>query len=193
MKKTKTILLFTFLLILVASITHAALLSKYVSITGYVTILPSEEPNTPPNKFACMNGGYINYVTLLGEPFSNQGDCVSYVATNMCSNDGWTILTREDGTSFNSQGQCVAYFAKNKKPDKDASVMQTNNLNETFENTTTNTTINYNLTNTSFDNMTNTSFDNFTNTTTNITNNDEENNWTNTTETFDNNLGDSSE
>ena len=48
--------------------------------------------------------------TLDGLEFKNQGDCVSYVATNMCKDDGWMSLTKEDGSGFKNQGQCVSYF-----------------------------------------------------------------------------------
>ena len=215
MKKTKKIMLFIFLLILVASIAHAALLSKYVTITGRVTILPSDEPNTPPNKEACMNGGYLNYVKLSGNAFKNQGDCVSYMQTYMC--EDWEILNtmypdlNVGGPS--AFGRCVAYFSrlKNEK-DKDETQEQSYDLNIIDENTTTNETeqnitidlndeLN-NLTiiyenetyeNTTYENITN--YNDFTNNqTTNTTQNlsieinetiIEQDNWTNTT-----NIGD---
>ena len=42
------------------------------------------EPNlpSPTSKGQCKNGGWQNQVDVSGTPFKNQGDCVSYVATD---------------------------------------------------------------------------------------------------------------
>jgi len=37
--------------------------------------------NPPPSKAACKRGGWATYTDDEGTPFTNQGDCVSYVAT----------------------------------------------------------------------------------------------------------------
>ena len=39
-------------------------------------------PNTPVSKDACKNGGWMNLQDSSGKSFKNQGDCVSFVATN---------------------------------------------------------------------------------------------------------------
>ena len=156
MKKTKTILIFTLSLILVASITHAAILTKYVSITGQVTVLPFEEPEVPPNKDACMQNGWRDYVKLSGIGFSNQGDCISYLQTYMCEdweilNDMYPELNVSGPSAF---GQCVSYFSKAKnEEEKDKPGRGRNNTDEEIEEldlnmneTEENITIEYNLT-----------------------------------------------
>jgi hypothetical protein len=35
-------------------------------------------PRTPPNKDACKNGGWRNYADAHGQPFRNQGACISF-------------------------------------------------------------------------------------------------------------------
>jgi hypothetical protein len=39
-------------------------------------------PNTPANKDACKNNGWKTLQDSKGTSFKNQGDCVSFVATN---------------------------------------------------------------------------------------------------------------
>lgn len=39
-------------------------------------------PNPPPSKDACKNDGWMAYTDDEGRPFKNQGDCVSYFATD---------------------------------------------------------------------------------------------------------------
>ncbi len=38
-----------------------------------------EIANTPTNKTQCKNGGYTNYTDATGKPFTNQGQCASFV------------------------------------------------------------------------------------------------------------------
>jgi hypothetical protein len=128
-------------LVIVVSISHAAILSSYISITGQVTIIAPEPPgpNVPETIFQCMSEGWQEYTRLDGTPFQNQGLCVSYVATNMCSQDGWRILTREDGSSFKNKGQCVAYFVSqgaiqlSKQSNPELFIMEANEIQEIEE------------------------------------------------------------
>ena len=125
-------------LIIVVSISHAAILSTYISITGQVTIVAPEPPgpNVPETIFQCMKEGWQEYTRLDGTYFENQGLCVSYVATLMCSQDGWRILTREDGSSFRNQGQCVAYYVSlgaielSKQANPELFILETNEIQD---------------------------------------------------------------
>lgn len=49
-----------------------------VSFNG--TAYDFQNPNVPTDKDQCKNGGYVNYTDAQGQPFKNQGQCVSSVA-----------------------------------------------------------------------------------------------------------------
>ena len=54
-----------------------------------------EVANTPTNKDQCKNGGYAQYTDASGKPFTNQGQCVSFVKHQ----------DAHEGNNDNQQGQ----------------------------------------------------------------------------------------
>jgi hypothetical protein len=58
-----------------------AIMTTSIVVFGFgATASAQDEVNPPPNKDACMQGGWESYTDDEGTPFENQGDCVSYVA-----------------------------------------------------------------------------------------------------------------
>jgi hypothetical protein len=114
MKIKKISAMVVLFLVIVVSLSQAALLDNYLTVTGVVTLQAPQPPdiNVPIHIAQCLKNGWKNYTRLDGSLFENQGQCVSYVATNMCKDNGWKILTRDDGSKFNNQGQCVSYFVR---------------------------------------------------------------------------------
>jgi hypothetical protein len=53
-----------------------------LSATVGPAVTPPPPPPTPSSKEDCKNGGWKNFVDASGQPFSNQGDCVSSVASS---------------------------------------------------------------------------------------------------------------
>ena len=39
-------------------------------------------PNMPTSKEQCKDGGFANFTDALGQAFTNQGQCVSFVESN---------------------------------------------------------------------------------------------------------------
>lgn len=50
--------------------------------TSTTTTTEPPEVNTPPSKNACKHGGWQDYTDENGEPFTNQGDCISWWNAN---------------------------------------------------------------------------------------------------------------
>lgn len=70
----------------------------------------------------CRQGGWEQRVTSTGEPFANQGECVSYGAPRAaadrgrrpdlrCADDGHLDLFRQDGSAFATEAACRRYAA----------------------------------------------------------------------------------
>jgi|GEM_PF-5835411 len=120
MKKALGLGLVTITVFILISFSHATLVG-YLSNSVTASVLVMPWVNIPGSMDDCMSGGWINLTTLSGNPFTNQGACVSYVQTHMC--EDWEILNEMYGLEFsgpNAYGQCVAYFSSaNDKGDGD--------------------------------------------------------------------------
>ncbi|MFP4424628.1 MAG: hypothetical protein ACLFP2_05380 [Candidatus Woesearchaeota archaeon] len=116
-KRRILVIKFVLFLCLVSSIvagTFAGFLSN--TISAKVSILPDSEINVPDSIDDCKDKGYLDYTTLDGSEFKNQGECVSYVATSMCKDESWKNLKKDEGSEFKNQGDCVSYFKSAHKP-----------------------------------------------------------------------------
>ena len=59
--------------------------------------------NTPTNKDQCKNGGYVNYTDEFGNQFTNQGQCVAFVASG--SKSSYHINNRNKINVVNTNSQ----------------------------------------------------------------------------------------
>lgn len=109
---TKTIII-PLILISLITISGANIMTSFGTIqTNIILLQETPTTNIPFDKDDCKHGEWLNFTNLLGETFTNQGACISFVATEMCKSDGWTILKRNetDIVGFSNQEECVDYF-----------------------------------------------------------------------------------
>lgn len=87
---------------------------------------PSASTHVPLSVSQCRQDGWQRLTNSQGQPFPNQGQCISYAIHNpassgstqaplnaqQCKHGGWRGLTNAQGQTFRNQGQCVSWTHK---------------------------------------------------------------------------------